>query len=51
VSGSFSLYVFARWAVPYSFSMFMLYIFGGDIERRGTKEFIKYYFITGIEQE
>ena len=31
------------------FNMFALYIFGGDIERAwGTKEFIKYYFITGI---
>jgi len=31
------------------FNMFALFIFGQDIERAwGTKEFIKYYFITGI---
>jgi membrane associated rhomboid family serine protease len=31
------------------FNMFALYIFGADIERAwGTKEFIKYYFVTGI---
>jgi membrane associated rhomboid family serine protease len=31
------------------FNMFMLWIFGIDLERQwGTKEFLKFYFITGI---
>jgi membrane associated rhomboid family serine protease len=31
------------------FNMFALFIFGADIERAwGTKNFVKYYFITGI---
>ena len=31
------------------FNMFMLWMFGCDIERAwGTKEFLKYYFITGV---
>ncbi len=31
------------------FNMFFLWMFGADLEREwGTKEFLKYYFITGI---
>jgi len=31
------------------FNMFALWMFGGEIERAwGTKEFLKYYFVTGV---